>query len=169
MRKRHPNPRLVKIHRNYTVEEIARLFSVHKNTVRAWVKAGLAVIDDRRPMLVLGRDLVTFLQARREKNRQRCKPGELYCVRCRSTRSPAGDMADYTPFTEKYGNLTAICPECDSIMNRRVSLAQIGHFCEKMDISFPEGVRHIIERIKPTVNCDLREGVLDHEKAQCGQ
>jgi len=31
---RHPNPRLVKVHRNYLVEEIARLFRVHKNTVR---------------------------------------------------------------------------------------------------------------------------------------
>ena len=41
MRKRHPNPRLVKIHRNYTVEEIATLFGIHKNTVRDWVKAGL--------------------------------------------------------------------------------------------------------------------------------
>ena len=34
MRKRHPNHRLVKIHRSYTVEEIAELFAIHKNTVR---------------------------------------------------------------------------------------------------------------------------------------
>ncbi len=39
MAKRHPNYRQVKIHRNYTVEEIARLFGIHKNTVRGWVKA----------------------------------------------------------------------------------------------------------------------------------
>jgi len=32
------NPNLAKIHRNYTVEEVALLFSVHKNTVRSWVK-----------------------------------------------------------------------------------------------------------------------------------
>jgi hypothetical protein len=29
------NPRLVKIHRSYSVEEIARLFGIHKNTRRA--------------------------------------------------------------------------------------------------------------------------------------
>jgi hypothetical protein len=34
---RYPNYRLVKIHRNYTVEEIARLLKVHKNTVRGWI------------------------------------------------------------------------------------------------------------------------------------
>ena len=33
MAKRHPNHRQVKIHRNYTVEEIASLFGIHKNTV----------------------------------------------------------------------------------------------------------------------------------------
>lgn len=32
---RHPNPRLVKVHRNYSVEEIARLFGIHKNTYTA--------------------------------------------------------------------------------------------------------------------------------------
>src|SRR5438445_12850470 len=29
MGSRHPNPRLVKIHRNYSVEDIARLFGIH--------------------------------------------------------------------------------------------------------------------------------------------
>ena len=90
MRKRHPNHRLVKIHRSYTVEEIAKLFGIHKNTVRGWVKSGLATSDDKRPMLILGHDLAAFLQARRVKNKRPCKPGEIYCVRCRAPKFPAG-------------------------------------------------------------------------------
>jgi hypothetical protein len=84
MSKRHPNPRLAKIHRNYTVDEIANLFGVHKNSVRNWVKGGLPTSDDRRPMLILGRDLVAFLHARRVKNKRPCQPGEIYCMRCRA-------------------------------------------------------------------------------------
>jgi DNA-directed RNA polymerase specialized sigma24 family protein len=52
MGKRRPNYRQVKIHRNYTVEEIASVFGIHKNTVREWIKAGLPVLDDKRPMLI---------------------------------------------------------------------------------------------------------------------
>jgi hypothetical protein len=140
MAKRNPNHRLVKIHRSYTVGEIAELFDKHKNTVRRWIKEGLPTIDDKRPMLILGHDLAAFLKARRAKNKQTCKPGELYCVRCRAPKSPAGDIAEYSPITEKLGNLVAICPDCDAIMNRRVSLAKIGEFQGKVDITFPEAL-----------------------------
>ena len=157
MRKRHPNHRLVKIHRSYTVEDVAELFGSHKNTVRGWVKAGLATTDDQRPMLILGHDLAAFLKARRLKNKRPCKPGEIYCVRCRTAKQPAGDMADYQPISEKIGNLAAICPDCNGMINRRVSLAKIDLVRGEIEVSFPQAARHIVESNDPTVNSDLRE------------
>jgi hypothetical protein len=97
-------------------------------------------------MLILGRVLAEFLQARRKKNKQPCKPWELYCVRCRAPKLPAGNMADYTPVTEKFGNLVAICPDGDCLINRRVSLARIAEIQGKVDIRFPEEFEHLIER-----------------------
>ncbi|MDD4392264.1 MAG: helix-turn-helix domain-containing protein [Desulfobacterales bacterium] len=158
MRKRHPNHRLVKIHRSYTVEEIANLFGIHKNTVRRWVKTGLATSDDKRPMLILGHELAAFLQARRVKNKQPCRPGEIYCVRCRAPKFPAGDMAEYSPITEKFGNLIAICPDCNSIMNRRVSLAKIWQVRGKMDITFPQAIQHIVSSPRQDVQ-DLQSTI----------
>lgn len=156
MGKRHPNPRLAKIHRNYAVDEVATLFGIHKNTVREWVKRGLPTNDGRRPMLILGRDLVAFLTARRAKNKRPCLPGELYCFRCRAPRPPAGDMVDYEPVTATLGNLAAICSACETMMYRRVSLAKLAHVCGNLDITMPQALEHIGESAQPTVNSDLR-------------
>jgi hypothetical protein len=92
---RLPNPRRAKIHRSYTVEEVARLYEVHRNTVRQWIKQGLLVCDERRPILILGSDLTAFLTRKRAQNKRPCKQGEVYCVRCRVPQAPALGMADY--------------------------------------------------------------------------
>ena len=163
MPKRHPNPRLAKIHRTYTVEEIAGLFRVHRNTVREWIKRGLPVINDRRPLLVLGRELAAFIQARRAKNKRPCTPGELYCVRCRAPKRPAGGMADYQPVTATLGNLIAICPTCEAMMYRRVSMAKLGPIRSEMDITMPKAGPHIVESTEACVNHDFTPGASDHD------
>ena len=138
MRKRHPNPNLAKIHRNYTVEETADLFDVYKGTVRNWIKRGLPTSDDKRPMLILGCDLRVFLQVRRVKNKCQCQPGEMYCFKCRAPKAPAIGMVDYEPKTATMGNLVGMCPDCGTIMNRRTSLAKLAQFRGHMDITLPQ-------------------------------
>jgi hypothetical protein len=134
---RRPNHRLVKIHRTYSVEEVANLFGAHRNTVRQWIKIGLPVIDQRRPILVQGQALSDFLQARRLKTKQACKPGEIYCVRCRAPRKPAGDMADYKPLTESLGNLIGICPACHTMIYRRVNLTKLAEVRGQLQVTMP--------------------------------
>lgn len=153
---RQLNHRLVKINRSYTVEEVARLYGAHRNTVRSWIERGLPTCDDRRPLLILGRDLAAFLHARRTKNRCPCRPGEIYCMRCRAPKLPAGNMSDYQSVTATLGNLVAICPDCDAIMNRRVSRTKLELIRGNLDITMPQAHRHIDESPKPSVNCDLR-------------
>ena len=80
MGSRHPNPRLAKIHRSYSVEEIARLFRVHKNTVRAWLRSGLETIDGQRPTVARGTEIRRFLTERRRLAKQVCGPGRIYCL-----------------------------------------------------------------------------------------
>src|SRR5262245_65852166 len=111
MGNRRPNPRLVKIHRSYSVEEIARLLGLHRNTVRNWLKQGLPAIDDRRPMLVLGRELSRFLHERRQKAKQKCGPGQIYCIACRAPKSPAGKMAECIQTGPQTGKLRGICTD----------------------------------------------------------
>ena len=138
MHKRRLNHRLVKIHRSHTVEEAARVFGIHKNTVRAWIEAGLPVCNDMRPHLILGRELATFLQSRRAKKKRPCSLGEMYCFRCRAPRIPAGGMADFVLKTDAVGNLEGICPECSTMMYQRASVARLPAIRAKLDIAIME-------------------------------
>jgi hypothetical protein len=151
---RSHNYRLVKLHRNYTVEEIAQLFCVHKNTVRTWVKQGLHTIDDGRPILVLGTALSLFLQNRRQRARRPSGPGEMYCVRCRAVKCPSGNFAEYHAINAKSGNLRAICPDCASLMHRRSSMATLDRVRGDLEISFWEGSTRIGGSQPASLGCD---------------
>jgi hypothetical protein len=152
---RHPNYRRVKRHRSYTIEEAASLLGVHRNTVREWIRRGLPTCDSRRPILVLGPDLILFLRARRTAHKTRLAPGEIYCVRCRRARKPAASMADFSLRTESVGDLIGICPDCESLMYRRVSLTKLGSVRGDLALSLPDGLEDITGTPSPSVNCDL--------------
>jgi len=158
MGKRLPNPRLAKIHRNYTIEEIATLYDVHKNTVSRWIKQGLPLCGKKRPFLITGRDLRVFLEAKRVKNKRPCKPDEIYCVRCHAPKKPAADLIEYEVITATLGNLVAICPDCETIMNRRFSLAKLKQMPCYLSITKSPEELHITECISPSVNSDLNIG-----------
>lgn len=153
------NPNLAKIHRNYTVEEVAAVFAVHKNTVRAWIKAGLPVCDDRRPALILGYELRTYLQNKRQVRKRKCRLFEVYCLRCRLPKRPAGDMVDYEPLSETNGRLTGLCPDCHGLINRYVSVTGMAQIREHLDVGIPKALEHINKCSNALVNSDFSKGV----------
>jgi excisionase family DNA binding protein len=124
----------IKLHRSYKVEDAARLRNVSKRTVRRWIKAGLPAVADRKPILILGEDLLAFLAARKHRSR-RCQPEECYCVKCREPRRPAGGMADFIPLTIKTGNLRGICPVCGSIMHKRIRCDAVEALRQVLDVT----------------------------------
>jgi hypothetical protein len=160
------NYRLVKIHRTYAVDEVARLLDVHRNTVRQWIKQGLSVCDDRRPTLILGKSLAAFLVARRTRNRRPCGPGELYCMRCKAPGLAGAGLAEYRPLTPSSGNLVAACPRCDAPMYRRVSVAKLDSIRGDVRIVMPQGKPHIGENPEPSVNSDSNPEAAIHDNTQ---
>ena len=139
------------------MEEVANLFSVHKNTVRCWVKDGLAINDNKRPMLILGSELKKYLQAKRKSNKRKCQAFEIYCVRCRVPRVPAENMVDYEPINEQIGRLIGICPACDGIINKYINIAKLEGIQDKLDITLPKALKHINESVKPLLNSDFKK------------
>ena len=159
-----PNPRLAKIHRSYTVEEIAKLYGVHRNTVRSWIARGLPTIDQRRPVLVLGSHLADYLQVRRTVNKRPCGPGEIYCLRCREPRAPAGGVVRYRPLTPTQGNLVGLCGCCGAGVNRRVSLAKLPLVRGVLSVTLPQAHEHIDESPLPSLNSAFVQNGTDHAK-----
>jgi len=157
-KKRNHNPRLVKLHRSYTVEEAADLYGIHKNRIYQWIKDGLPTCGTKRPLLIAGKDLRTFLEAKRIKHKRPCKPHEIYCVRCRQPREPAAGMVEYLPSTAVMGNLGALCPVCESMMFRRISLAKLPLNPHFLNNPLPLADSHITPSSSPSVNSEFNRG-----------
>jgi hypothetical protein len=149
------NYRRVKIHRTYTVAEVAAL-GVHKHTVRRWIAAGLPTTDAKRPLLVNGAELRAFLR-QREPVRQKCGPGEFYCLRCKAPKRPAFDLADYSPCAPSRGLLSGFCSTCETPIYRAVSLATIEQKLGDLKVALPIAERRISDISPPLSNVDLRQ------------
>jgi excisionase family DNA binding protein len=154
-RNRRPDRRRVKLLRSYTIDEVARTLEVHRNTVRHWIKAGLPVIDDKRPILILGSDLAEYLLRRHEARRQPCRTGQMFCLKCRKPQEPAGQMADFVASSATSGALVGICPACNGLMYRRVSVARLSDVAGALDLHMTRAQPRIKDTAIPNVNCHL--------------
>ena len=141
--KRTHNPKKCKIHRSYTVEEVALLYEVHKRTVRNWIIKGLGVCDDKRPLLILGTDLRLFLQQQRKVNKRKCKPLELYCFKCREARIPDQNTLQFIEETNTKGRVIAACSVCNSRMNKYFKLENLTTIQRALAVILPLQQKHI--------------------------
>jgi excisionase family DNA binding protein len=155
MARHRPNWRLVKLHRNYEIAEAAKLLGYSRLTVRRWIKDDLPAIKDKRPILIVGEDLVNFLRAR-NKVKSPLRLNELYCFKCRCARLPAGDMLECVLRGTK-GHITGLCAECLTVMHKAISASKVHELRRIAEVSFPQGAPHINETTDPIVNDHLRQ------------
>ena len=147
----------VKIHHTYTIAEAADVVSVHAHTIRGWIDRGLTAMTGQKPALIKGADLKRFIGDRRQSRKKKCRAGELFCVKCREPRRPAGDMVDFLPVGQSGGNLRGICPQCETLMHRRVSSDRFASVTGDLRVGFPEGQSRIRDGGTPSVNLDIVE------------
>lgn len=108
---------------------------VHRNTVREWIKGGLPVVSESKPFLIRGSDLKAFLSERSARRKQPCGNGRIYCLPCRAPKRPAAGIVDYEPRTETGGTLVGICPDCDRVIRRHVSLKNLDEVTSGLDVT----------------------------------
>ena len=133
------DPRRIKIHRSYTVEQLAQLLDCHRNSVRLWIKQGLEVLDDgRRPLMIQGSVARQFLEEKRRSKKRRCLPHELYCLSCREPRLPADGKAFFRPCPGRAGLLEASCSICGTRMFKCLSATSLATLQSSLDVKIYE-------------------------------
>lgn len=75
-------------------------------------------------------------------------------------------MADYQPVTAAMGNIVGICPICECMIFRRVSLAKLEQGRGKMEITVLQVPPRLNESAHLSVNCDFRREPSNHADAQ---
>jgi len=73
----------------YDIDDMCTLFAdlgLHPQTVRRWMKNGLKKTDNRKPALVYGNDLITYLKSNNSKNKCKTAFDQLYCTSCQDAR-----------------------------------------------------------------------------------
>jgi hypothetical protein len=113
--------RHIKSRHTYNVGEAARAMGVSPATVRTWIKKGLAVVPGIHPSIIRGIDLTAFLHKQRQSLKSPCGPGRLYCLSCKAPKRPAFGQVEFIADGPELGSLTALCPDCATVMKRRSS------------------------------------------------
>lgn len=156
MRKRKGS-HLVKRHRNYTMEDAARCLGVAKITVRNWIKKGLPVLKDQRPFLIIGSDLIDFLDSQKQA-KQKCGLVQCYCFKCRAPRNPAYNEVEFLPSESGGGNLRALCNECTTVMHKRVSLSNLSRIQALTTVFIAQAETRLSNSAETSLNYHLKRG-----------
>jgi hypothetical protein len=117
-KKRKYNTRLIKERLSYSTQDIVILFNLHKRTVQEWYTQGLPKIDERKPYLVLGANLKTFINKRQGKRKKSCKSNEFYCFKCKEPRTSWESLANIKFINEKSIMVIGICIQCKTRLNK---------------------------------------------------
>lgn len=156
--------RAIKKHRNYTMDEAARVLGVAKGTIRRWIKDGLPAIDDHKPFLIIGRDLIDYLESKTPP-KQKCQLHQCYCLSCRAPRDPAFGEVEYLPVGPCSGNLRALCAVCTTVMHKRIGTGKLEALKAIVSVSTPQAEQPLGDSHRPSLNEHLGREPETHAKA----
>jgi excisionase family DNA binding protein len=152
-RNRRADWRRIRSHLSYTYEEAARVLSVHRMTVRHWVKhCGLPVLAEKRPHLIQGETLKTFLRDRRTSRKRKCGAGEMFCLKCRAPRRPVEGLLEHRTYSGTRGAIVGLCPDCGTLMHRFVSARRTAAVASDFHVQIGHRDESLVDSATPSPN-----------------
>ena len=153
----------IKSHRNYTVIDISDTLGVHPKTVRNWLKVGLPIADEKRPLLIRGADLKVYLNQKRKAVMFDCEGHEMCCFRCKQPMKPRLESVLFIAKPAGMAHMIGECEECGCRMNKYVSWRNVNHIWLELKGKLPIAEKHLILRGQSLLNCPFN-GVFSYEK-----
>lgn len=138
----------------YDIDDVCSLFAdlnLHKQTVRKWIKSGLATIDMGKPALIYGQDLIIYLKQNNSKNKCKTTFNGMFCMACQDARHVFQRRISVQQKTQ-FLQVQAVCRECKGKMFKNYKLAdfsilqkqfQLVDVLELYDDAKPSGKTHI--------------------------
>lgn len=111
----------------YDLDDICALYKtqgLHQQTIRSWLKKGLASIDNARPTLIFGADLRKFLGEQNTASKCLTAFAEMFCMKCKDAR-PVFQRQIAIEQANRCIKAKGQCRNCKTSMNKSYALADL--------------------------------------------
>ncbi len=111
----------------YDIDDICALFKdlgSHPQTVRAWIKRGLKTIDNGKPALVYGNDLIVFLKKQNASGKCKTEFNQMFCMKCKDARPIYQNKVAITA-KDRLLKVQGKCRNCKTMMFKSYKLSDI--------------------------------------------
>lgn len=129
------NPMAVKAALTYDINEAAAALGKTPATIRSWIKDGLPVMSSRKPYLISGEAIRSYLRAKYKAAKRPLGPDDFFCPGCGGARQPVEMAATAWPMQNKSVLLKGVCSRCGCTCTRMVSKSRLGEFAERFRLS----------------------------------
>lgn len=110
------NPQIIHGHLSYQIREIMDVLDISQKTCLRWIAEGLPVVPgQKKPILIMGSDLKTFIRLKNSKKKVQLKRHEFYCLKCKAAR-----RAKHGTILKSGDTKKGECSVCSSKMTRKI-------------------------------------------------
>lgn len=134
----------IKKNYSYTVSELSEKLGVTKGTIYCWIKEGLKPNDSIMPYLFYGDSIKAFLKERQQKRKSKCKPNEMFCLKCQLPRKAKKGKISTKPSNGNNFIITGNCEICNTQMNKSFNAENLEKIKNDFNLN-TIGNQHLIE------------------------
>jgi len=124
------NPMAVKAALTYEVGEAAKALGKSKATIRNWIRDGLPVMSSKKPYLIAGSEIRSYLRQKYQAQKTPLRDNELYCLSCRKGRQPINMQVFAISNAAGTLRLSGSCDHCGATASRIISRTKTQQFAQ---------------------------------------